>query len=121
MLLTCSCSGLVSPEDFVGLLRGVALDLRSEARFLGVYGAAPDHPVSSSFPEGRYLKAVLVAPGPQALAQGILAVLCDPVRAEHLAHAARRYAQTHLGWSRFVDSVEDLYAEVERHASVARP
>ena len=63
LVLTCSCSGLVSPEEFVGLLRGVALDLRCEVRFLGVHGAAPDHPVSSSFPEGRYLKAVLLAPG----------------------------------------------------------
>lgn len=70
LVLTCSCSGLVSPDDFVGLLRGVALDLRTELRFLSVAGAAPDHPVSSSFPEGRYLKAVLVAPGPRGLGPG---------------------------------------------------
>lgn len=63
LLLTCSCSGLVAPDDFVGMLRGVALDLRTDLRFLSVAGAALDHPVSSSFPEGRYLKAVLVAPG----------------------------------------------------------
>jgi 23S rRNA (cytosine1962-C5)-methyltransferase len=63
LVLTCSCSGLVAADDFVGLLRGVALDLRSDLRFLHVGGAAPDHPVSSSFPEGRYLKCVLVAPG----------------------------------------------------------
>jgi 23S rRNA (cytosine1962-C5)-methyltransferase len=63
LLLTCSCSGLVSEEDFLGMLRGVALDLRTDLRFLHVGGAAPDHPVSSSFPEGRYLKAVLAAPG----------------------------------------------------------
>ncbi len=31
------------------------------------------------------------------------------------------YAQTHLGWNRFVDSVETLYAEVERHAGVVQP
>lgn len=64
LVLTCSCSGLVSTDEFVGMLRGVALDLRRELRFLHVGGAAPDHPVSSSFPEGRYLKCVLVAPGP---------------------------------------------------------
>ncbi len=63
LVLTCSCSGLVAPDDFVGMLRGVALDLRTDLRFLNVGGAALDHPVSSSFPEGRYLKAVLVAPG----------------------------------------------------------
>jgi 23S rRNA (cytosine1962-C5)-methyltransferase len=63
LVLTCSCSGLVSEEDFLGLLRGVALDLRTDLRFLHVGGAAPDHPFSSSFPEGRYLKAVWLAPG----------------------------------------------------------
>jgi 23S rRNA (cytosine1962-C5)-methyltransferase len=63
LVLTCSCSGLVAPDDFVGMLRGVALDLQTELRFLHVGGAAPDHPVSSSFPEGRYLKCVLIAPG----------------------------------------------------------
>jgi 23S rRNA (cytosine1962-C5)-methyltransferase len=62
LVLTCSCSGLVSAEDFQGMLRGVALDLRSELRFLHFGGAALDHPYSSSFPEGRYLKAVLLAP-----------------------------------------------------------
>jgi 23S rRNA (cytosine1962-C5)-methyltransferase len=62
LLLTCSCSGLVSEDDFLGTLRGVALDLRTDLRFLHVGGAAPDHPVSSSFPEGRYLKAVLLSP-----------------------------------------------------------
>jgi 23S rRNA (cytosine1962-C5)-methyltransferase len=70
LVLTCSCSGLVSPDDFVGMLRGVALDLKTEMRFLHVGGAAPDHPVSSSFPEGRYLKAVLVAQGPRGEGPG---------------------------------------------------
>ena len=70
LVLTCSCSGLVSSDDFVGMLRGVALDLRTELRFLSIAGAAPDHPVSSSFPEGRYLKAVLVAPGPKGQGPG---------------------------------------------------
>ncbi len=64
-VLTCSCSGLVSEEDFLGMLRGVALDLATELRVLSVSGAAADHPVSSSFPEGRYLKAVLLSPGPK--------------------------------------------------------
>ena len=106
---------LVSPRAYGGNLPLKVFD----------YLAAGRPIVATDIPTHRTVlaedRAVLVAPGPQALAQGILAVLCDPVRAEHLAHAARRYAQTHLGWSRFVDSVEDLYAEVERHASVARP
>ena len=70
MVLTCSCSGLVSVADFVGMLRGVALDLKTEVRFLSVTGAAPDHPFSSSFPEGRYLKAVLCSPGPAGRGPG---------------------------------------------------
>ena len=70
MVVTCSCSGLVSEVDFVGMLRGVALDLQTEVRFLSVTGAAPDHPVSSSFPEGRYLKCVLLAPGPRGQGPG---------------------------------------------------
>lgn len=70
LLLTCSCSGLVSPEDFLGMLRGVALDLSTDLRVLEVGGAAPDHPVSSSFPEGRYLKAVLLSPGPRGSGPG---------------------------------------------------
>jgi 23S rRNA (cytosine1962-C5)-methyltransferase len=63
VVLTCSCSGLVSEDAFVGLLKAAALDLRTDLRFLHVGGAAPDHPVAASFPEGRYLKAVLLAPG----------------------------------------------------------
>ena len=70
LVLTCSCPRLASSDDFVGMLRGVALDLRTELRFLSIAGAAPDHPVSSSFPEGRYLKAVLVAPGPKGQGPG---------------------------------------------------
>lgn len=70
VVLTCSCSGLVSEDDFLGMLRGVALDLRTDLRFLHVGGAAPDHPFAASFPEGRYLKAVLLAPGPAGQGPG---------------------------------------------------
>lgn len=63
LILSCSCSGLVSPDDFVGVLRAAALDLRTELRFHHVGGAGLDHPVSSSFPEGRYLKSVLFSAG----------------------------------------------------------
>jgi glycosyltransferase involved in cell wall biosynthesis len=105
---------LVSPRAYGGNLPLKVFD----------YLAAGRPIVATDIPTHRTVlsedRAVLVAPETEALAQGILAVLGDPARAEGLAAAARRYAQTHLGWSRFVDSVEDLYAEVERHASVAR-
>jgi glycosyltransferase involved in cell wall biosynthesis len=65
-------------------------------------------------------RAVLVAPRTEAIAEGILGVLGDDIRARRLAAAARSYAQKHLGWNRFVESVEALYAEVGRDATVAR-
>jgi len=105
---------LVSPRAYGGNLPLKVFD----------YLAAGRPIVATDIPTHRTVlaedRAVLVAPQTEALAAGILAVLGDPARAQRLAAAARRYAQTHLGWSRFVDSVEDLYAEVERHASLAR-
>jgi glycosyltransferase involved in cell wall biosynthesis len=65
-------------------------------------------------------RAILVEGTPAALAAGILGVLEDPARARDLAAAARTHALTHFGWSRFVDSVDALYAEVEQHGHVAR-
>ena len=105
---------LVSPRAYGGNLPLKVFD----------YLAAGRPIVATDIPTHRTVlsedRAVLVAPRTEALAEGILTVLGDPARAARLAAAARRYAQTHLGWTRFVDSVEDLYAEVERHACVAR-
>ena len=64
IVATHSCSGLVSEPEFVDVIRQAALDVGREVRFLHVGGAAPDHPVSSAFPEGRYLKSVFLAVGP---------------------------------------------------------
>ncbi len=58
LLLTCSCSGLVSEEMFLGLLRKAAARAGRRLRIHGIDGAGPDHPVAPHFPEGRYLKAV---------------------------------------------------------------
>ena len=63
LVLTCSCSGLVSEEAYLGVVREAALDVRREVRMLSVTGAAADHPVAGAFPEGRYLKAVFLAVG----------------------------------------------------------
>jgi glycosyltransferase involved in cell wall biosynthesis len=105
---------LVSPRAYGGNLPLKIFD----------YLAAGRPIVATDIPTHRTVlsddRAVLVAPGTDAMARGILAVLGDPARAARLAAAARLYAQTHLGWSRFVESVETLYAEVERHASVNR-
>lgn len=58
ILLTCSCTGLVSENDFIEMLRRVALNAGRDIQLLHVAGAGPDHPVASNVPENRYLKAV---------------------------------------------------------------
>ena len=58
LLLTCSCTGLVSEADFLETLRRVALNAGREIQMLHIAGAGTDHPVRSDVPEGRYLKAV---------------------------------------------------------------
>jgi 23S rRNA (cytosine1962-C5)-methyltransferase len=58
VLLSCSCTGLVSEEDFLMTLRAAASEAGVQLQFLAVHGAAADHPWAISVPEGRYLKAV---------------------------------------------------------------
>jgi 23S rRNA (cytosine1962-C5)-methyltransferase len=58
LLLTCSCSGLLSPEEFLVLLRAAARKAGRSAQVLAVTGAAADHPVGLEALEGAYLKAV---------------------------------------------------------------
>ncbi len=59
ILLTCSCTGLVSEADFLEMLRRVALNAGREIQVLEVRGAGADHPFRTDVPEGRYLKAVI--------------------------------------------------------------
>jgi len=63
LLLTCSCSGLLSPEEFLILLRAAARQAGRSARVLAVTGASPDHPVGLDALEGAYLKAVWLQMG----------------------------------------------------------
>ena len=58
LLLTCSCTGLVSEADFLEMLRRVALNAGRTIQILEVRGAGADHPVRTDVPESRYLKAV---------------------------------------------------------------
>lgn len=58
VLLTCSCSGLISEPDFLSILTRSAAEAGVVFQAFRIAGAAGDHPVSSIFPEGRYLKAV---------------------------------------------------------------
>src|SRR5262249_43452860 len=63
LLLTCSCSGLLPPEEFLTLLRAAARAAGRSAQVLAVTGAGPDHPVGLDALEGAYLKAVWIRLG----------------------------------------------------------
>lgn len=56
ILITCSCSGRVTREEFAGMLAGVAERTGRGAQILEQRGQAPDHAVSASCPETSYLK-----------------------------------------------------------------
>ena len=58
LLLTCSCTGLVSESDFLESVRRAAWQANRCLQVLRVAGAGADHPFQLSVPEGRYLKAV---------------------------------------------------------------
>lgn len=58
ILLTCSCTGLVSEADFLDMIRRAAFFAGRRAQILKVSGAGADHPVMAHVQESRYLKAV---------------------------------------------------------------
>ena len=59
ILVTCSCSGSVSRDDFLQMLAGVAQRSARPIQLLECRGAAADHPVSASCLEGEYLTCVI--------------------------------------------------------------
>ncbi|PIE19887.1 MAG: RlmI/RlmK family 23S rRNA methyltransferase [Proteobacteria bacterium] len=61
LLLTCSCSRHVSPNAFARMLTESGHRLRRSVQVLATWGQPTDHPTLSVAPEGRYLKAYLVA------------------------------------------------------------
>lgn len=58
LLLTCSCTGLISEGDFLEMLRRAAWQVGRTLQILHIDGADADHPHLVHVPEGRYLKAV---------------------------------------------------------------
>jgi 23S rRNA (cytosine1962-C5)-methyltransferase len=58
LLATFSCTGLVSEDEFLGMLRRAAFYAGRTVQVLKVAGAGPDHPFLANVPESRYLKAV---------------------------------------------------------------
>jgi 23S rRNA (cytosine1962-C5)-methyltransferase len=60
LLATFSCSGGVSAELFQSIIAGAALDAGADAQIIERFHAAADHPVALEFPEGDYLKGLLL-------------------------------------------------------------
>jgi 23S rRNA (cytosine1962-C5)-methyltransferase len=60
LLATFSCSGGVSAELFQKIVAGAANDAGAEAEIRERFHADVDHPVVLSFPEGEYLKGLLL-------------------------------------------------------------
>ena len=58
LFATFSCTGLVSEEQFLDMLRRAAFYSNRTVQVLKVSGAGPDHPFLAQVQESRYLKAV---------------------------------------------------------------
>lgn len=59
ILVTCSCSGSVSREDFLMMLSGVAQKSGREIQVLEQRGASADHPIAATCLETEYLKCFI--------------------------------------------------------------
>ena len=60
ILFTFSCSGGISAELFHKIVAGAGLDAGIDGAIYARLGAAPDHPTTVTFPEGEYLKGLVV-------------------------------------------------------------
>ena len=58
--MTFSCSGGISRDLFQKIVFGALADSGRQAQVVKQLSAASDHPVSLSFPEGEYLKGLLL-------------------------------------------------------------
>lgn len=63
LLATCSCSGLLPPDEFLGILRAAGRNAGRSAQLLALTAASADHPVALDAPEGAYLKAAWLRVG----------------------------------------------------------
>jgi 23S rRNA (cytosine1962-C5)-methyltransferase len=60
LLATFSCSGGISADLFQKIVAGAALDANVDAQIVARLTAGADHPVALNFPEGDYLKGLLL-------------------------------------------------------------
>jgi len=59
ILVSCSCSGRVSAEDFNSVIKEAAFKAGKKAKIMCITGADTDHPVSVYVPESAYLKCII--------------------------------------------------------------
>ena len=60
-LFTFSCSGAIDDDLFAKIVDSAAADAQRPLRVVRWLSQGPDHPVLTSFPEGRYLKGLQLA------------------------------------------------------------
>lgn len=60
LLATFSCSGAVDIETFKQIIAWAALDAGKEVQIIKQFCQPEDHPIRLSFPEGEYLKGLLL-------------------------------------------------------------
>ena len=60
VLFTYSCSGGIAPDLFHKIVAGAGIDAGVDGYIVQRTGAAPDHPMTIEFPEGDYLKGLVV-------------------------------------------------------------
>ena len=58
--MTFSCSGAISRELFQKIVFGALADSGRQAQIVKHLHASTDHPVALTFPEGEYLKGLLL-------------------------------------------------------------
>lgn len=63
-LFTYSCSGGISADLFHKIVAGAGLDAGVDAYITERMGGAPDHPMTVTFPEGEYLKGMVLVKMP---------------------------------------------------------
>ncbi len=63
ILFTFSCSGGIDMALFQKIVAGAALDAGVDARIIERLHQGPDHPIALNFPEGEYLKGLIVQAG----------------------------------------------------------
>lgn len=60
VLFTYSCSGGIAAELFHKIVAGAGMDAKVDGYITDRMGGAPDHPMTINFPEGEYLKGLVV-------------------------------------------------------------